>query len=227
LLRFDLDVHDQNRVREKTQIYVNVSSFNFSVSAHSLRVASFDITSRISRISIKQRFRILIVSKIDEFSNDRQAVINDDDDEEFDVNDDNRSNCIRCCCISIDCRRIANIACSRCFKQKTACISIRFEFVSDVSLFNSHRSRFVFVSSSINCLTLVSFYASTRYHWKHSWESERFYNFIWLYKIVSKMTEKMLTRLTKRRYELMRKNCFLWKISRTRFALLSSERSWK
>ncbi len=55
--------------------------------------------------------------------------MNDDDNEEFDVNDDNRSNCIRCCRISIDCRRIASIACDKCFKQKTAYISIRFEFV--------------------------------------------------------------------------------------------------
>jgi hypothetical protein len=33
-------------------------------------------------------------------------------------------------------------------------------------LFNSRRFRFVFVSSFINCLTFVSFYASTIYHWE-------------------------------------------------------------
>jgi DNA polymerase elongation subunit (family B) len=69
------------------------------------------------------------------------------------------------------------------------------------SLFNSRRFRFVFVSSSINCRTFVSFYASIR-------------GFI----------EKMLMRLIKKRYELMKKNCFLWKISRNRFAFLLSER---
>ncbi len=105
LLWFDLDVHDQNRVQKETQIYVNVSSLNFSVSARFSRVISSDIISRMSRILIKRRFKILIVSKIDEFSRNRQAVMNDDDDEEFNVNDDNCSNCIRCCCISINCRR--------------------------------------------------------------------------------------------------------------------------
>jgi hypothetical protein len=150
--------------------------------------------------------------------------MNDDDNEDLDVNDDNRSNCIQCCRISIDCRRIASIACSKCCKQKIACISICFEFVSDVLLFNFHKFRFVFVSSFINCLTFVSFYASTKYHWKHSWKSERFYNFIWLFEIVNELTEKMLTKLTKKRYEFRRKNCFLWEILRTRFAFLSSEK---
>jgi hypothetical protein len=97
----------------------------------------------------------------------------------------------------------------------------------DVFLFNSRKSRFVFVSSFINCLTFVSFHASTTYHWKHFWKSDRFYNFIWLFKIVSKIIEKMLTKLTKKRYEFMKKNCFLWKISRTRFTFLSNEKSWK
>jgi hypothetical protein len=94
LLRFDLDAHDQNRVQEEIQIYVNVFSLNFFVFSRFLRVVSFDITSRISRISMKRRSRISIVSKTDEFSRDRHAVMNDDDDEEFDVKNDNRSNCI-------------------------------------------------------------------------------------------------------------------------------------
>jgi hypothetical protein len=113
-----------------------VSSLSFFVSARSsvsvrfIRVDSlFIIITRISRISTKRRFKILIVSKTDEFSRDARDVMNDDDDEASDVNDDNRSNCIRCCRISIDCRRIANIVCDKCSRQKIACISIRFEFV--------------------------------------------------------------------------------------------------
>jgi hypothetical protein len=136
LLRSDFDAHDQNRVQEETQIYVNVFSLSFFVSARfsvfvrSIRVDSlFIIITRISRISTKRRFKILIVSKTDEFSRDARDVMNDDDDETFDVNDDNRSNCIRCCRISADCRRIANIVCDKCSKQKIACISIRREFV--------------------------------------------------------------------------------------------------
>jgi hypothetical protein len=136
LLRSDFDAHDQNRVQERTQIYVNVFSLSSSASARSsvsvrfIRVDSlFIIITRISRISTKKRSKILIVSKTDEFSRDARDVMNDDDDETSDVNDDNRSNCIRCCRISVDCRRIANIVCGRCSRQKIACISIRFEFV--------------------------------------------------------------------------------------------------
>jgi hypothetical protein len=136
LFRNDFDVHDQNRVQKEIQIYVNVFSLSFfifarfSVFVRFIRVDSlFIIITRISRISTKRRIKILIVSKIDEFSRNARDVMNDDDDEKSNVNDDNRSNCIRCCRISIDCRRIANIVCDRCFKQKIACISIRFEFV--------------------------------------------------------------------------------------------------
>jgi hypothetical protein len=52
------------------------------------------------------------------------------------------------------------------------------------------RFRFVFESSSINCQTLVSFFASTRYRRRHSWKSERFYNFFWLFEIASEMIER-------------------------------------
>jgi hypothetical protein len=101
----------------------------FFVFARFFRIISFNIIFRISRISIQRRFRILIVSKINEFSRDRHAVMNDDDDEEFIVKNDNRSNCIRYNHISIDCRRIESIVCDKCFKQKTIYISIHFEFV--------------------------------------------------------------------------------------------------
>jgi hypothetical protein len=60
----------------------------------------------------------------------------------------------------------------------------------DVFLFNSRKFRFVFESSFINCLTFVSFYASTIYHWKHLWKSDRFYNLIWLFEIASEIIKK-------------------------------------
>jgi hypothetical protein len=92
LLRSDFDAHDQNRVQKKIQIYVNVFSLNFSVSARFsvfvrfIRVDSlFIIITRIFRISTKKRFKILIVSKTDEFSRDARDVMNDDDDETSDV----------------------------------------------------------------------------------------------------------------------------------------------
>jgi hypothetical protein len=94
----------------------------------------------------------------------------------------------------------------------------------DISLFNFRRFWFVFVSSFINCLTFVSFYASTIYHWKYLWKSDRFYNFIWLFEIVNEVIEKTLTKLTEKRYEFMKRNCFLWRISRTHFAFLFHER---
>jgi hypothetical protein len=91
-------------------------------------------------------------------------------------------------------------------------------------LSNCRRSQFVFVSSFISCQTFVSLFASTKYQRRHSWKSERFYSSFWLFEIASEMIEKMLTKSTKKRYEFMRRNCFSWEISRTRFAFLSSER---
>ncbi len=114
---------------KKIQIYVNVFSLNSFTFARFTRVVSSFINFRNSRISIKKRFKILIVSKTDKFSRDSRDVMYDDDDEKFDVNNDNRSNCIQCCCISINYRRVANIVYNKCFKQKTVCISIRFEFM--------------------------------------------------------------------------------------------------
>jgi hypothetical protein len=94
LLRNDFNVYDQNRVQKKIQIYVNVSLLNFFVFARFIRVASFFINSRISRISTKRRFKILIVSKIEKFSRDSRDVINDDDDEKSNIKNDNCLNCI-------------------------------------------------------------------------------------------------------------------------------------
>jgi hypothetical protein len=138
------------------------------------RVVSSDITSRISRILIKRRFKILIVSKIDEFSRDRHAVMNDDDDE-------NRM------WKTIIVQIVFNVV-----VYQLIVVLSRISFATNVLnkrsrvfryvvnscvadfLFNSRKSRFVFVSSFINCRTLVSFYASIRYHWRHLWKNEQF-----------------------------------------------------
>jgi hypothetical protein len=75
-------------------------------------------------------------------------------------------------------------------------------------LFNYRKSQFVFVSSFINCQTLMSFFASTKYRRRYSWKNERFYNFFLLFEIANEMIEKMLTKSTKKRYEFMKRNCF-------------------
>ncbi len=89
LLRSDFDAHDQNRVQERIQIYVNVFSLSsfvsarFSVFVRFIRVDSlFIIITRISRISTKKRIKILIVSKTDEYYRDAREVMKDDDEEE-------------------------------------------------------------------------------------------------------------------------------------------------
>jgi hypothetical protein len=38
--------------------------------------------------------------------------------------------------VLVSCRRVVDIACARCVKQKQACISIRFWFVIQKFLFN-------------------------------------------------------------------------------------------
>jgi hypothetical protein len=141
-----------------------VSSFNFFVFARFTRVASSFINSRISRISTKRRFKILIVSKIDEFSRNSRDVMNEDDDEKSNVKNDNRSNCIRYCRISIDCRRSRISNAINVSSRKLLAFRYVLSSCVNVFLFNSRRFQFVFVSSFINCLTFVSFYASIKYH---------------------------------------------------------------
>jgi hypothetical protein len=97
----------------------------------------------------------------------------------------------------------------------------------DVSLFNSSQIsiRFRIVVYQLSDVRVV--FRVDEISTKTFMKKRTILQFFWLFEIASEMIEKMLTRSTKKRYELMKRNCFLWKISRTRFAFLSNERFLK
>jgi hypothetical protein len=122
--------HEQRRVIDEFSVFISNStrdllSFVTRVTT-SLRNVVVLSSSRISKTS---RRRNIVETKRDESFIDRfVAEEKNDDDELIDKNDDEFSNCVKCCRVSMSCRRVIDIACARCSKQKQACISICFRF---------------------------------------------------------------------------------------------------
>jgi hypothetical protein len=121
--------HEQRRVIDDFFIFVSISTRDFiliaiiaSTSFRNIVVFAF---SRISKIS---RRRNVVETKFDESFIIRFVIEEKNDDEFIDENDDEFSNCIKCCRVSISCHRLINIICAKCFKQKQICISICFQF---------------------------------------------------------------------------------------------------
>jgi hypothetical protein len=130
--------HEQRRVIDDSFVFVSSSTrdFLFSVTraTTSLRNVVVLFFFRISKIS---RRRNIVETKRDESFIDRLVVEEkNDDDELIDENDDELSNCVKYCRVSMSCRRVIDIAYARCFRQKQTCISIclRFAFLEDFLL---------------------------------------------------------------------------------------------
>lgn len=93
--------------------------------------SSFRCPQDVSHFDPK-RINVLIVLETDESSCGPRAI----------VNDDSLSDCIRCCRVPVDCRRIAGIACSRCSRVcKAACIPVRHWSRSDPARASSFQSQ--------------------------------------------------------------------------------------
>jgi hypothetical protein len=129
--------HEQRQVIDDFFIFISNStrdliSFITRVTT-SLRNVVALFSSRISKTS---RRRNVVETKFDEWSIDRFVVEEKNDDAFIDENDDEFSNCIKCCRVSMSCRRVIDIACAKCFRQKQTCISIcfRFAFLEDILL---------------------------------------------------------------------------------------------
>jgi hypothetical protein len=122
--------HEQRRVIDDFFVFVSSSTrdslfFVTCVTTSFRNVVAFS-SSRISKIS---RRRNIVETKRDESFIDRFVVEEKNDDDEFiNENDDELSNCVKCCRVSMSCRRVIDIACARCFRQKQTCISICFRF---------------------------------------------------------------------------------------------------
>jgi hypothetical protein len=122
--------HEQRRIIDDFFVFISNSMRDLLLSitrvTTSLRNVVAFFFSRISKIS---RRRNIVETKRDESFIDRFVVEKKNNDDEFiDENDDEFSNCVKCCRVSMSCRRVIDIACARCFRQKQACISICFRF---------------------------------------------------------------------------------------------------
>ncbi len=129
--------HEQRRVIDDSFVFVSIStrdliSFVTRVSMSFRNVVIFFVFSRTSKIS---RRRNVVETKFDESFITRFVVEEKNEDEFIDENDDELSNCVKCCRVSMSCRRVNDIACAKCLRQKQACVSICFRFTFFLKIF--------------------------------------------------------------------------------------------
>ncbi len=126
--------HEQRRVIDDFFFLVSNStrdsiSFRFRAST-SFRVVSAFVFFRISR-----NRRIVMKTKIEE-AFIAQLVVEKNENDLMNENDEELSDCVKCCRVLVSCRRVVDIACARCARQKQTCISICFRFAIQKFLFN-------------------------------------------------------------------------------------------
>jgi hypothetical protein len=128
--------HEQRRVIDDSSVFVSSSTRDFLFSVTRVTTSLRNVVAFSFRTSKTSRRRNVVETKSDESFTDRLVIEEKNDDELIDENDDELSNCIKCCRVSMFCRRVIDIACARCFRQKQACISIcfRFAFLEDFLL---------------------------------------------------------------------------------------------
>jgi hypothetical protein len=120
--------HEQRRVIDDSSVFVSNSTRDLLFSVTRVTTSFRNVVALSSRISKTSRRRNVVETKSDESSTDRLVIEEKNDDELIDENDDELSNCIKCCRVSMSCRRVIDIACARCSRQKQACISICLRF---------------------------------------------------------------------------------------------------
>ncbi len=133
-LKLEMMNHEQRRVIDDFSFFVSDStrdsiSFRFRASTSSRAVSAFALF-RISR-----NRRIVVKTKIEEASI-AQFVVEENEDDLMNENDEELPDCVKCCRVLVSCRRVADIACARCARQKQTCISIRFRFAIQKFLSN-------------------------------------------------------------------------------------------
>ncbi len=132
-----MKTHDKQRVFENSSIVIKFLSRVLIIIAFiiiaSIIIASiinnfscFNLFENFSRTSNRRRLRIFANFEFEKTFIDIQNVNVDFDDNK----NDKRSDYVKCCRISFDCRRVTNVTCARCARQKIVCVSIRSRFVS-------------------------------------------------------------------------------------------------
>jgi hypothetical protein len=133
-LKLEMMNHEQRRVIDDFSFLVSNStrdsiSFRFraSTSFRAVSAFAFSRTSRNRRIVVKTKIEEAFIA---------QFVVEKNENDFMNENDEELSDCVKCCRVLVSCRRVADIACARCARQKQACISIRFRFAIQKFLFN-------------------------------------------------------------------------------------------
>jgi hypothetical protein len=133
-LKLEMMNHEQRRVIDDFSFFVSNSTrdsiFSRFRASTSFRVVSAFASSRTSR-----NRRIVVKTKIEEASI-AQFVVEENENDFMNENDEELPDCVKCCRVFVSCRRVADIACARCARQKQACIWIRFRFVIQKFLSN-------------------------------------------------------------------------------------------
>jgi hypothetical protein len=133
-LKLKMMNHEQRRVIDDFSFLVSNSTrdsifFRFRAST------SFRVVFAFAFFRISRNRRIVVKTKIEE-TFIAQFVVEENENYLMNENDEELSDCVKCCRVLVSCRRVADIACARCARQKQACISIRFRFVIQKFLSN-------------------------------------------------------------------------------------------
>ncbi len=78
---------------------------------------SFRIVSASALFRISRNRRIVVKTKIEK-AFIAQFVIEKNENELMNGNDEELFDCIKCCRVFVSCRRLADVACARCARQK-------------------------------------------------------------------------------------------------------------
>jgi hypothetical protein len=127
--------HEQRRVIDDSSVFVSNSTRDFISFVTRVSMSFRNVVAFFSQTSKTSRRRNVVETKFDESFTTRFVVEEKNEDEFIDENDDELSNCVKCCRVSMSCRRVDDIACARCSRQKQACVSICFRFTFFLKIF--------------------------------------------------------------------------------------------
>jgi hypothetical protein len=99
-----------------------IDDFSFLVSNSTRDSISSRTVSALDFFRISRNRRIVVKTKIEETSI-AQLVIEKNENELMNENDDELSDCVKCCHVLVSCRRLADVACARSAKEKQTCTS--------------------------------------------------------------------------------------------------------
>jgi predicted NUDIX family phosphoesterase len=122
--------HEQRRVIDDFFVFVSISMRDliFFITRVSMSFRNVVVFFTFFRISKTLRRRNVIETKFDESFITRFVIEEKNENEFINKNDDEFSNCVKCYRVSMSCRRVNDIACAKCLRQKQVYVLICFRF---------------------------------------------------------------------------------------------------